>query len=53
MQQNWALFPIVPKYPSSYLAIITNSATTTQIWVNIGSGDGLVPDGIKPLAEQC
>ena len=23
----------------------------TQIWVNIGSGNGLLPDGIKPLPE--
>ena len=23
----------------------------TEIWVNIGSGNGLVPDGIKPLPE--
>ena len=23
----------------------------TQIWVNIGSGNGLVPDGTKPLPE--
>ena len=23
----------------------------TQIWVNIGSGNGLVPDGTKPLSE--
>ena len=24
---------------------------TTKIWVNIGSDDGLLPDGIKPLSE--
>ena len=24
---------------------------TTEIWVNIGSGNGLVPDGTKPLPE--
>ena len=23
----------------------------TEIWVNIGSGNGLVPDGTKPLPE--
>ena len=23
----------------------------TEIWVNIGSGNGLLPDGIKPLPE--
>ena len=23
----------------------------TEIWVNIGSGYGLVPDGTKPLTE--
>ena len=23
----------------------------TYIWVNIGSGNGLLPDGIKPLPE--
>ena len=23
----------------------------TQIWVNIGSGNGLLPDGTKPLPE--
>ena len=23
----------------------------TKIWVNIGSGNGLVPDGTKPLPE--
>ena len=23
----------------------------TQIWVNIGSGNSLLPDGTKPLAE--
>ena len=23
----------------------------TEIWVNIGSGNGLVPDGTKPLSE--
>ena len=22
-----------------------------EIWVNIGSGNGLLPDGIKPLSE--
>ena len=25
---------------------------TIWIWANIGSGNGLVPDGIKPLPEQ-
>ena len=26
----------------------------TQIWVNIGSGNGLLPDDTKPLPEnQC
>ena len=24
---------------------------TTEIWVNIGSGNGLLPDGTKPLPE--
>ena len=24
---------------------------TTEIWVNIGSGNGLLPDGTKPLTE--
>ena len=24
----------------------------TEIWVSIGSGSGLLPDGIKPLPEQ-
>ena len=24
----------------------------TEIWVNIGSGNGLLPDGTKPLPEQ-
>ena len=24
---------------------------TTEIWVNIGSGNGLFPDGTKPLPE--
>ena len=24
----------------------------TQIWANIGSGNGLVPDGAKPLPES-
>ena len=24
----------------------------TEIWVNIGSGNGLVPDGTKPLPES-
>ena len=24
---------------------------TTKIWVNIGSGNGLLPDGTKPLPE--
>ena len=23
----------------------------TEIWVNIGSGNGLLPDGTKPLPE--
>ena len=23
----------------------------TKIWVNIGSGNGLLPDGTKPLPE--
>ena len=23
----------------------------TQMWVNIGSGNGLLPDGTKPLPE--
>ena len=23
-----------------------------EIWVNIGSGNGLLPDGTKPLPEQ-
>ena len=23
-----------------------------KIWVNIGSGNGLLPDGIKPLPKQ-
>ena len=23
----------------------------TEIWVNIGSGNGSLPDGIKPLPE--
>ena len=25
--------------------------STSQIWVNIGSGNGLLPDGTKPLPE--
>ena len=24
----------------------------TEIWVNIGSGNGLLPDGTKPLPER-
>ena len=24
----------------------------TEIWVNIGSSNGLLPDGTKPLPEQ-
>ena len=24
----------------------------TEIWVNIGQGNGLLPDGIKPLPEH-
>ena len=26
-------------------------AMATEIWVNIGSGDGSLPDGTKPLPE--
>ena len=29
----------------------TNCNMGTYIWVNIGSGDGLLPDGTKPLPE--
>ena len=25
---------------------------STEIWVNIGSGNGLLPDGTKPLPER-
>ena len=24
----------------------------TEIWINIGSGNGLLPDGTKPLPES-
>ena len=28
-----------------------SEAYATEIWVNIGSGNGLLPDGTKPLPE--
>ena len=28
-----------------------SNAIWWQIWINIGSGDGLLPDGTKPLPE--
>ena len=31
--------------------IITHCGLVTQIWINIGSSNGLLPDGSKPLPE--
>ena len=33
------------------LGLYIYSHMATEIWVNIGSGNGLLPDGTKPLSE--
>ena len=37
-----------------YLLIVASRRhITTVIWVNFGSGDGLLPNGTKPLLNLC
>ena len=42
---GWYLFV------SSYLFVALWRHMATEIWVNIGSGNGVLPDGTKPLPE--
>ena len=39
---NWDLFP---------WAELKKRNMASEIWVNIGSGNGMLPDGTKPLPE--
>ena len=49
---NLMLSAVVTPYGATYLGQHSTLAhMVTQIWVNIGSGNGLLPDGTKPLPE--
>ena len=37
--------------PIMFNSLWPSDAIWRQIWVNIGSGNGLLPDGTKPLPE--
>ena len=48
------MFSFVPSCPSTEMVkhiVAWCRHMATQIWVNIGSGNGLLPDGTKPLPE--
>ena len=41
-----------PQWVNSFLPTMpSDTHMATEIWVNIGSGNGLLPDGTKPLPE--
>ena len=39
------------QYWSTYISLWPSETIWQQIWVNIGSGNGLLPDGTKPLPD--
>ena len=49
----WLEFPLMLKWEYSRIinSLWPSDAILWQIWVNIGSGNGLLPDGTKPLPE--
>ena len=40
-----------PQFVYHVNSLWPSDAIWRQIWINIGSGNGLVPDGTKPLPE--
>ena len=47
----WYFNISVSRHEDVYWKGMKNTVKTTEIWVNIGSGNGLLPDGTKPLPE--
>ena len=49
--ENWSRYNGIALYMNTACVMAIFDAIWRQIWVNIGSGNGLLPDGTKPLPE--
>ena len=50
--QQWVIMRHIAEYQWEKIIVAYWRHMVTQIWVNTDSGNGLVPDGTKPLPEQ-